>query len=233
MQSSNKLPISEAGQFALWTAILIVSITLVITNTKNIIDFIYKTNSPEITDIVGSGTNSQEFSWDIHEGSGLDNLTSIIPSDVIGYYTYILEHWERDVDYIQKIPNQQPNMNARISTDNNVKMHDYLYKNQIVFKIPSTNKKGYIMFITTNPVSKDKNIFFGLNGKTIGWIDKNNIPFETYEKNQYLYELNNLLLVGNGWYRFSKDLSWIKKLHLNAVVWEANNKVEKIIIFFK
>ena len=89
-------------------------------------------------------------------------------------------------------------MNARISTDNNVKMHDYLYKDQIVFKIPPTNQKGYIMFITTNPVSKDKNIFFGLNGKTIGWIDKNNIPFETYEKNQYLYELNNLLLVGNG-----------------------------------
>ena len=228
MQSSNRLYISDAGKFALWTAIFIVSITLIITNTNKIIDFIYKTDSPEIAETSGSGTNTQDFSWNIYEGS-----TSVIPPDVIGFYTYILKNWEKGVDYIQKIPNPQPNMNSKISTDNNVKMHDYLYKNQIVFNMPSTNKKGYIMFITTNPVSKDKNIFFGLNGKTIGWLDKNNIPLETYEKNQYLYELNNLLLVGNNWYRFSKDLSWIKELHLNAVVWEANNKVEKIIIFFK
>ena len=50
-------------------------------------------------------------------------------------------------------------------------------------------------------------------------------------------ELCNLRLIGNNWYRFSAPglcEEWPKnKIFINAVVGEANNKVEKIIIFFK
>lgn len=231
MPLSKKQHVRTAGEFAIWMAILIISITLIITQTNRIIEF-FKEQSIDSKTPATTWTISEILTETIPETWWNSSLEEI-PSDVMGYYTHILEKGVEGVDYIQKTPNPQPNLNAKISTDNNVRMHDYLYKNQIVFQIPATSKKAYIMFITTSPVAKDKNIFVGLDGKTIGWLDKNNLPIETYEKNQYLYELNNLLLVGNNWYKFSKDLSWPRGLYLNAVVWEANNKVEKIIIFFK
>lgn len=231
MPLSKKQHVRTAGEFAIWMAILIILITLVITQTNKIIDFFQEQAISSKTPATTWTTS--EMLTGIMPGTWSNNTIEEIPSDVMGYYTYILEKGGEGVDYIQKTPKPQPNLNAKISTDNNVRMHDYLYKNQIVFQIPATSKKAYIMFITTSPVAKDKNIFVGLDGKTIGWLDKNNLPIETYEKNQYLYELNNLLLVGNNWYKFSKDLSWPRGLYLNAVVWEANNKVEKIVIFFK
>lgn len=225
--------ISPAWMFAIELVTLIVSITLIITQTDEIISYFSRTNEESTWGALPSiSWNSQVNTWD-NPMLTWDKVNDGIPTDVMWYYSYILKNGQEWVDYVQKIPPQQPNMNAKTSTDNNIRMHDYLYKNQLLFEISPGRKKAYIMFVTTNPVAKDKNIFIGLNGKTIGWLDKNNLPIETYEKNQYLYELSNVMLVGNNWYRFSKDLSWIGELYLNAVVGEANNKVEKIIIFFK
>lgn len=179
--------------------------------------------------------------WDTHSLSGSIDTWNIIntwnieniPTDVRWYLDYMIKYWTSDVDYFSRVPEWQPNLNSSIWSDNNIIMHDYLNKNRIKFNIPNTAKKWYIMFVTSSKVPNDKNIFIWVDWKTIWRLDKNNIPLETYNSNEYLYELDNLLLIGNWWYKFTKNLWNNPTLSINAVVWQSNNKVEKIIIFFK
>ncbi len=73
-------------------------------------------------------------------------------------------------------------------------MHNYISENRIIFDIPDNQKNAYIMFVTTKPLSKVANLFVGIDGETVGWIDKKQ-KLETEAKNEYLYELCNLRLI--------------------------------------
>lgn len=148
------------------------------------------------------------------------------------YLDYIIQYWSWWIDYIIKSPTNQPDMSSKAWSENTKRMHDYLYNNRIKFNIPKTNKKWYIMFVTSKPISNISNMFLWIDGLTIWWLDKKK-SLSVDNQNEYLYKLNEISLIGNNDYRFSKDLSWKSNVFINAVVGETNNKVEKIIIFFQ
>lgn len=155
-----------------------------------------------------------------------------IPTDPRTYFDYIIEYGSWWIDYISIAPTNQPLMNSKAWSENTSRMHDYLYKNRIKFDIPTTDKQWYIMFVTSKPVSNISNIFLWVNGSTIWWLNKKE-SLSVENKNEYLYKLNHIPLIGNNDYNFPKDLSWKTNIYINAVVWESDNKIEKIIIFFQ
>lgn len=147
---------------------------------------------------------------------------------------YQLENWEWWKDYIIVTPNpEQPKINAKTSAENNERMRSYIWNNRITFDI-NTERKWYIMFVTTKQIKNSTNIFFWLDWKTIGRLDKTSQnKIDTEYENEFLYPLDHIDLVWNNNYRFTAETTWKDKLSINAVVWEDNNKIEKIIIFFR
>jgi hypothetical protein len=154
------------------------------------------------------------------------------PSEPRLYLDYIIKYWVWWEDYIAISPTNQPNMNSKAGSENTERMHNYLYSNKIKFSLPDTNKEWYIMFVTSKSVSNISNIFIWLDGLTIWRLDKKQ-SLIVENKNEFLYKLNEISLIGNNNYRFSKNLSWKRNININAVVGESNNKIEKIIIFFQ
>lgn len=154
------------------------------------------------------------------------------PSDPRAYLDYIIEYGTWWIDYISKSPINQPNMSSKAWSENTARMHDYLYKNRIKFDIPTKDKQWYIMFVTSKPVSNISNIFLGVDGSTIWRLNKK-ASLSVENQDEFLYKLDEVSLIWNNDYHFSKDLSWKSNIYINAVVWESSNKVEKIIIFFR
>lgn len=155
-----------------------------------------------------------------------------IPTDPRIYFDYIIEYGRWWIDYISIAPTNQPLMNSKAWSENTSRMHDYLYKNRIKFDIPSLDKQWYIMFVTSKPVSNISNVFLGIDGSTIWRLNKK-ASLSVKNQNEFLYKLDEVFLIWNNDYHFSKDLSWKTNIYINTVVWESNNKVEKIIIFFR
>lgn len=181
------------------------------------------------------GTSSAVLTWEVITWD--QEITIESATDPRSYLDYLLENGEAWKDYIVAIPQNQPRMNSKTWAVNTQEMHTYIHQNRITFDILNTEKTAYVMFVTTKALSKAVNLFVGIDWKTVGWIDKKQ-RLETEAANEHLYELCDLKLIGNKSYHFSA--SWLckrgkpkNKISLNAVVWEANNKVEKIIIFFK
>jgi len=161
-------------------------------------------------------------------------VTIEIPSNPRELLNYQIEYWEWWVDYIVSSPTNQPNINSKTSKENNEKMHDYLYHNRIRFEIKDLSRKWYIMFVTSKPIKSISNVFIWLDWSTIWWLDKTSENrTQTKKDNEFIYPLSNLDLIWNNDYHFHKDLSRESTISINAVVWEAWNYVEKIIIFFK
>lgn len=154
------------------------------------------------------------------------------PSDPKSYLDYIIKYWTWWLDYIAISPTNQPNMSSHAWSENTKRMHTYIHENRIKFDIPITDKQWYIMFITSNPISNISNIFLWIDGITIWWLNKKE-SLSSDSKKEFLYKLNEISLIGNNNYHFSKNLSWKPNIYINAVIWESNNKIEKIIIFFK
>lgn len=174
------------------------------------------------------------FTWGVTTWD--QSITIESAADPREHLNYLLKNGKAWEDYIVATPENQPPMNSPSWAINTKNMHNYISENRISFDIPDNQKNAYIMFVTTKPLSKVANLFVGIDGETVGRIDKKQ-KLETEAKNEYLYELCNLRLIWNNWYRFSAPglcEEWPKgKIFINAVVGEANNKVEKIIIFFK
>lgn len=170
-----------------------------------------------------------QYTWIIETGAVLEK-----PENARELLDYQIEYWEWWKDYIIVTPTpEQPKINAKTSAENNEKMHKYLRNNRIIFNIDTT-RQWYIMFITQKPIKNITNIFFWLDWKTIGRLDKkseNRIITEYV--NEFLYPLDHIDLIWNNNYRFTAETTWKEKLSINAVVWEDNNKIEKIIIFFR
>lgn len=157
-----------------------------------------------------------------------------IPNNPRELLDYQIEYWTWWEDYIVATPTpEQPKINAKTSAENNEKMHKYLRNNRIIFDIDTT-RQWYIMFITQKPIKNITNIFFGLDWTTIGRLDKKGVDrVITEHENEFLYPLDHIDLIWNNNYRFTAETTWKEKLSINAVVWEDNNKIEKIIIFFR
>lgn len=154
-----------------------------------------------------------------------------IPNNPRDYLDYLLEYWTWWYDYFVSTPSNQPNMNSQASTENTSIMHNYIHKNRIRFDLGNQNKKWYIIFLTKIPVSNISNIFLWVDWKTIWWLDKNK-RILTQQENEFMYELDKVYLIWNNNYHFSENLNK-PVISINAVVWQADNKIEKIIIFFK
>lgn len=175
------------------------------------------------------------LTWDVITWD--QDITIESATDPRSYLDYLLENGEDGKDYIVAVPTNQPAMNAKTSAENNTAMHNYLHKNRISFDLPKNGKQAYIMLVTSKPLSKVANLFIGIDWKTVWWIDKYaKIPTDAV--NEYLYPLCNFQLIGNSWIKFPaknlcKNNAHNNKISLNAVVSGGNNKVEKIIIFFK
>lgn len=173
----------------------------------------------------GAVVETPDFTGDINTGAVVE-----VPNDPRLYLEYIIEYWTGGEDYIAFSPTNQPDMSSQAWGENTTKMHKYIHENRIVFNLPDTKKQWYILFITTRKLKWISNLFLWVDGKTIWWLDKNDSI--TKDTNEYLYPLNNIAILWNGGRSMPQDLSkW--PLSLNAVVGESNNKVEKIIIFFK
>ena len=191
-----------------------------------------KTN--DLTEIITD--NIDDTTWAVAQITTWDTIVNTwvsipIPEDPREYLEYIMEDWEWWVDYIVATPADQPKMNSKNSAENTEEMHMYIHKNRIKFDFDSKNKKWYIMFITTKEIPQSRNLFLGVDGVTIWWLDKK-ATLPTYSSNEYLYELDNIKYFWS-WKNFKyKNLSK-SPIYINAVVWQAWNKVEKIIIFFK
>ncbi len=180
-------------------------------------------------------TTTDTLTWDVITWD--QDITIESATDPRSYLDYLLENGEAGKDYIVAVPTNQPAMNAKSWAENNTTMHNYLHKNRISFDLPKNGKQAYIMLVTSKPLSKIGNLFIGIDWKTVWWIDKYaKIPTDAV--NEYLYPLCNFQLIGNGWKKFPaknlcKEDVHNNKISLNAVVGGGNNKVEKIIIFFK
>lgn len=188
-----------------------------------------------------------KFIWGESENVNIENTTGTVLEIVPEYSTwdsvefpeepramldYWMKYWTWWTDYIVASPENQPNMDSKYWAVNTDKMHKYLYQNRIKFEIKDTEREWYIMFITTYPINKNSKLFLWLDWSTVWWLDTSRILY-TENKNEFLYSLNEINLIWNSNYHFSKNLSWKSTISINAVVWEAWNKVEKIIIFFK
>ncbi len=214
----------QLGNMLILVVIALISAYIISLITKK--DILPNENIIEIVKDT-TGANVEILTWST-------NTWVIIepPSEPRLYLEYIIQYGIWWVDYIAKTPTDQPAMNSKYWNENTAKMHDYLYKNRIKFDIPTTDKQWYIMFVTLKPVSNISNIFLWVDGSTIWWLDKKEV-LSVENKKEYLYKLDQISLIGNNDYHFSKDLSWKTNIFINAVVWESNNKIEKIIIFFK
>lgn len=175
------------------------------------------------------------LTWDVITWD--QDITIESATDPRSYLDYLLENGEAGKDYIVAIPTNQPAMNAKSWAENNTAMHNYLHKNRISFDLPKNGKQAYIMLVTSKSLSKVGNLFIGIDWKTVWWIDKYaKIPTDAV--NEYLYPLCNFQLIGNGWKKFPAKNLCKKEIHnnkisINAVASGGDNKVEKIIIFFK
>jgi len=151
-----------------------------------------------------------------------------IPEDIREYMDYIMENGEAWVDFFVATPTNQPNMNSSDWNKNTENMHKYLYSNRISFDVNQSDKQWYIMFMTSKKISNNRNLFMWINWKTV-WRINLDKKIEWTEDNEYMFKYDKLPIIWNN-YSWDEDLNW---KWINAVVWEAYNKVEKIIIFFK
>ncbi len=203
-------------------------------NIKNIAIFIndniiLKNNSIEIDNT--AWVISKEITWDAITG------TIEIPNNIRDYLDEIVQSWKEWEDYIIVNLYNQPNLSSSLWKENNEIMHSYLYKNRNIFTIPKTDKVWYIMFVTEKIVSTDKNIFIWLDWQTVGWLNRlKSIEKWNVKSNEYLYKLSEIQLIWNNKYQFDKNIykeMIDNKISINWVIWEANNSLKQIIIFFK
>lgn len=210
----------------------IVILTIIALTSTYIISLITKKNN--IT-VVNTVEIVKDTTWANIEISTWSTGTWVIiepPTDPRLYLEYLIQYGSWWIDYIAKTPTNQPKMDSRYGNENTTEMHNYLYTNRINFHIPTQEKQWYVLFITSKSVSNISNIFLWVNGSTIWRLDKKK-SLSVENKNEFLYKLNDISLIGNNNYHFSKDLSWKANIYINAVVWESDNKIEKIIIFFQ
>ena len=146
--------------------------------------------------------------------------------------------WDkRDDFYLEAKVKNQPFMGSKSWAENNINMHKYLDKEQYSFEVPKTDKVVYIHFVTTKPIASNRNIFIAVNGKTLGRIDKSKaLTLGRTERdnmgNWYSYKLDKIPLIQNGLREVTLNLQdWPNStIHINGVVGEADNKLERIFI---
>lgn len=125
------------------------------------------------------------------------------------------------------IPIEQPQINAKTSSENNEKMWSYLWNNRIEIDLKD---KQYISFITEKEIKGNTNIFIGIDWKTVGRLDKTS-RIKTEDLKEFMYPIDSINLIWNDNYRFKVETDWKETLSINAVVWEDNNKIEEIRVF--
>lgn len=218
----------------IWVSFVSLIIIFLLYIIYSLVHFWYNINiSSNLVNIIKNTTGAtiiEDTTWAIW-----NNNTWIViepPVDPRLYLDYLLQYGSWWIDYIAISPTNQPNMNSRAWSENTNRMHEYLWNNRIRFNIPDTDKQWYILFITSNPPSNISNIFLWVDGSTIWRLNKNK-SLSVENKNEFLYKLNEISLIGNNNYYFIKNLEWKPNIYINAVVWESGNKIEKIIIFFK
>lgn len=175
---------------------------------------------------INSGSNTEDFTEKIE-----NNI--IIPENLDDYLNYIIEYWVNWEDFLEQTITDAPQIKYKNPDDNNKYIiYPYIDKNIINFKLPYTDKKWYIAFITNKKIANDRDFLLWIKWKVKWSIRKEKTLSSVW--NIYLYELNNLVIAGSNWKwrNLYKDVeNWILKI--NAYVWEKWNQLEKIIIFFK
>lgn len=156
-----------------------------------------------------------------------------IPNWAREYLDYILQYWVAGEDYIAVEPPRPPVIRSDDKQVNNDIMFSYLNKNRITFTIPTTDKKGYVMFVTYKEVPISRDMFLSINWWS-KWAIRKNKSLPVAEVNEYLYRMNDVTIAWTDWWWVNLyDYVVDNKLQLNAFVWEQWNYIKKIIIFFK
>jgi hypothetical protein len=125
------------------------------------------------------------------------------------------------------IPKPHPFINSNSWKENNNTMHKYL--TNYMYDLSTTYTWDFLIrFTTTNKVSDNRDIFFAINWKTIGRIDKNKQTEKVWHRS--FDDTKQIPIIWNNWYKFNVDIStWVN--NINAFVWENNNRIEEIYLY--
>lgn len=148
---------------------------------------------------------------------------------------YIIDNGIAGQDYIIVNPPKPPIIRSSDKQENNAVMFSYLNKTKVIFTIPQTTKRWYVMFITNKEVPETRDFFLSIDWWSKGPMRKRwSLPVAN--ENEYLYPMNAVAMISSNWrysYNLYENISDNNKLRLNAFVWEQWNYVKQIIIFFK
>lgn len=134
------------------------------------------------------------------------------------------------VDYITKFEIDQPNISSSSSSKNTENIHDYLYKNRLLFNIPA-RKNGLLLIITKKPVAKNRNLFLAIWWST-KWELRKEKSIPTDSGNKYLFDINNLPVAKfiPGISVFDNTIDW--KVQIGVLVGEKDNSIESVTMIF-
>lgn len=133
-------------------------------------------------------------------------------------------------DYITKFETNQPNISSSSSSKNTEEMHNYLYKNRLLFDIPA-GKNGLLLIVTKKPVAEDRNLFLAIWWST-KWELRKEKSIPTNSENKYLFDINNLPIARftPGISLFDNTIDW--KIQIGVLVGEKDNSVESVTMIF-
>ena len=133
-------------------------------------------------------------------------------------------------DYIVIVPEKQPNIVSKVSTENTSIMHNYLAYAKYEFAIPAW-KNWYLMIVTSKPIASNRDLYLWIRWITVGLLDKDKW-IHTEDSREYLFSMNSLPVADYKYWisLFDKSVNW--KIDIGAFVAEKDNSIEKIIMIF-
>ncbi len=133
-------------------------------------------------------------------------------------------------DYVTKIETNQPNISSSNSSKNTDDIHNYLYKNRLLFDIPA-GKNGLLLIVTKKPVAENRSLFLAIWWST-KWELRKRKSISTNSENKYLFDINNLPVAKfiPGISLFDNTIDW--KVQIGVLVWEKDNRVESVTMIF-
>ncbi len=133
-------------------------------------------------------------------------------------------------DYTTKFEANQPNISSNSSSKNTEEIHNYLYKNRLLFDIPA-GKNGLLLIVTKKPVAEDRNLFLAIWWST-KWELRKEKSIPTNSENKYLFDINNLPIARftPGISLFDNTIDW--KIQIGVLVGEKDNSVESVTMIF-
>ena len=168
-----------------------------------------------------------------------NSCTIEIPKNPREYIDYIMEKWQLGKDYEVIIPEKPwPQITSQYANINSQSIIDYIVKHQTKHTrtIPAWITNWYIMFVTTKEINKDRKLFLWLRDANRWTINKTE-SLDRYWPNEYVYNMRSIPQLSDSWLQpFTTNLFrelQNRKLSVIWVVWESNNRVEKIVIVRK